>query len=141
MITLKDASEIAYLELDKILHILELKFYNIDYDNSNKRETFYIKCDYHKNSETQIKDIIICFIPDFDRLNPKVPKNLKEYQTQGGSERLIEKLKNSDKNAWKCEVFSKLSNGKKMEYGININEKNFSKKEVIKLFNRYLTVL
>lgn len=52
MITLKDASEIAYLELDKILHILELKFYNIDYDNSNKRETFYIKCDYHKNSET-----------------------------------------------------------------------------------------
>lgn len=80
MITLKDASEIAYLELDKILHILELKFYNIDYDNSNKRETFYIKCDYHKNSETQIKDIIIRFIPDFDRLNPKVPKNLKNIK-------------------------------------------------------------
>jgi hypothetical protein len=138
MTTLKDASQIANLEIDKILQKLKAKFYNIDYD-SKSAESFYIKCDYNQNSKSEINDIIIRFIPDDQRQNPKTPKNLKEYYNQGGGEKLIEKLKNSDKNAWKCEIFSNLSKGKKMEYGININENNFTKEEVFELFNRYLT--
>ncbi|QDO94667.1 hypothetical protein FNB79_12090 [Formosa sediminum] len=138
MITLENASDLAYSEFDKIYPIIETKFHNIDFDNTKKRREFYVKCDFNKNSESELNDIIIRFIPDFERRNPKVPKDLKEYYNQGGGEKLMEKLSDSDKNAWKCEVFSNLSNGKKLEYGIGINEKNFSKEKVIELFSNYL---
>lgn len=138
MTTLLEATQIANLEIDKILQELETKFSNIDYDNSNRIELFYIKCDYIKNHKSQIKNIVIRFIPDYQRQNPKVPKNLKEYLNNRGIEELIKNFKNSDKDAWKCEIISNLSDGRKMEYGININEKNFSKEVAVKLFNEYL---
>jgi len=137
MVTLKNASQKAAAEIEQILHLIEPKFESIDYDNFKIKESFYIKCNL-KEPLNEIKDIVIRFIPDFERQNPKLPKDLKEYYNQGGGEKLREKFNNSDENAWKCEVFSNLTNGKRLEYGIGINERNFSIEGVINLLNEYL---
>jgi len=140
MITLKEASQIATTEFEQILPTIESKFEKVYFNTSTSNESFYIKCEFKKPID-QIKDIIIQFISDNDRRNPKMPKNLIEYHNQGSGEKLMEKFKNRDKNAWKCMIFSNLADGKKIEYGIGINEKKFTQNDAKILFNNYLLIV
>lgn len=138
MITLKDASKIAYIEFDKIYNLVAEKYESIDYDNSKNTEEFYVKCKLHKSPENQIIDVMIRFIPDYQKRNPKIPKNINEYYDQGGGKELEKKILNSNKEAWKCQVISSLINGKKLEYGVSINEKNFSNESINEIFSSYI---
>lgn len=88
--------------------------------------------------EAKTKNITIHFIPDYQRRNPKFPNNINDYQNGGGHKGLEELFKNMSKNAWKCEIYSDISTGTKMYYGININENNFNEEKVLKVFQEYL---
>lgn len=137
MISLKDASQIAVIEIAKILDLVKMKFETIEYDPIISKDSFCIKCNL-KAPNKEVRDIIIRFLPDYERRNPKIPKNLKEYFDGGGGGKSEEKLNNSDDIAWKCQVVSNLTNGQKLEYGIALNEKNFSNKLILSLFDRFL---
>lgn len=132
IIKLEKASEIAISELKRFLENNKIKYSKIDY---SENDTFYLKC---SKTEPKEENLTIRFVIDNDRRNPKVPKNLKEYYEQGGTNSLQEKLKRKNPDAWKGEVFSKINTFQKLEYGINLNESNFSQEEILKLFKNYL---
>ena len=132
IIKLEKASEIAISELKKFLENNKIKYSRVDY---SENDAFYLEC-----FKTELKDenLTIRFSIDNDRRNPNVPKNLKEYHEQGGTKSLQEKLKQKNPDAWKCDIFTKTNSSQIMEYGVNLNESNFSREEILKLFKNYL---
>jgi hypothetical protein len=132
IITLESASEIANIELENILKSNQLKYSKIDFDNKN---SFYLKC---SNTDLEKDNLTIGFIPDMERRKPKIPKNIKEYAEQGGGDKLYAKLKASNPEAWKCIVFSEINTAQKLEYGVSLNETNFSSEKIVDLFKQYL---
>lgn len=132
IITLENASEIAISELNRFLKNNKIKYSKIEYSEDG---TFYLEC---SKTDPKEENLTIRFVIDYDRRNPKVPKNLKEYHEQGGTNSLVEKLKRKNPDAWECEVFSKINTSQKLKYGINLNESDFSQGEILKLFKNYL---
>tara|TARA_R110002096_G_scaffold161428_3_gene328041 strand:- start:1266 stop:1622 length:357 start_codon:yes stop_codon:yes gene_type:complete len=115
MITLQNASKIASSKIEEILEELKMKYDIIEYNISKSKENFHIKCSSNKKNS----NIVIRFIPDNQR-------------------RTIKKINIINRDAWKCEVYSIPKIGSKLERGICMNENNFSKESIEKLFMEYL---
>lgn len=76
-------------------------------------------------------------LEDIERNRIKLPNSVKEYYSKGGSEKLTEEFQQYNKDAWKCEVKKHLENNKIMEFGIVLNERNFTEESLLELLTNY----
>ncbi|AWG20840.1 hypothetical protein FFWV33_04420 [Flavobacterium faecale] len=135
IITLESAFEIARNEFKKFISENSIKYKKNDF---SEKGAFYLECSHNEEKHKTIDNINISFREDDERRKLNLPKNLSEYHKQGGGKELERKIIAINPEAWKCSIYSQLENFKKFEYGIELNESNFTVIEINKLFKNYL---